>query len=151
MKKFVLLFSILILLSKISYAHCEIPCGIYDDQLRFKELYENTATIEKSIKAINEISKEKSTDYNQLVRWINNKELHAEKNQEIVSKYFLHQRIKITSKNSNEYKDYLHSLELLHSISVYSMKTKQSTDLKNIELLKGAIHDFQHHYLKEEK
>jgi nickel superoxide dismutase len=151
MKKFVLLFSILILLSKISYAHCEIPCGIYDDQLRFKELYENTATIEKSIKAINEISKEKSTDYNQLVRWINIKELHAEKNQEIVSKYFLHQRIKITSKNSNEYKDYLHSLELLHSISVYSMKTKQSTDLKNIELLKGAIHDFQHHYLKEEK
>ncbi len=151
MKRFILLLSLIILISKFSFAHCEIPCGIYNDELRFKELYENTLTIEKSIKMITEISKEKPTDYNQLVRWVNNKELHAEKNQEIASKYFLHQRIKLTKENSPEYKDYIKSLELLHKISVYSMKTKQSTDLKNIELLKGAIHDLQHHYFKEKK
>ncbi|WP_321330162.1 superoxide dismutase [Ni] [uncultured Ilyobacter sp.] len=151
MNKLVLIFSLLILIPNYLFAHCEVPCGIYDDELRFKELYENTATIEKSTKIIIEISKEKSPDYNQLVRWINTKEIHAEKNQYIVSQYFLHQRIKPASSNSPEYKDYIRALELLHHISVYSMKTKQSTDLKNIELLKDAIHDFQHHYLKEDK
>ena len=151
MNKFLLLFSLLFLIPNYLFAHCEVPCGIYDDELRFKELYENTATIEKSTKIIIEISKDKTLDYNQLVRWINTKEIHAVKNQDIVSQYFLHQRIKPADSHSPEYKDYIRSLELLHHISVYSMKTKQSTDLKNIELLKDSIHDFQHHYLKEDK
>ena len=151
MNKLVLILSLLVIIPNYLFAHCEVPCGIYDDELRFKELYENTATIEKATKIIIEISKDKSPDYNQLVRWVNTKEIHAEKNQSIVSQYFLHQRIKPAHSNSPEYQDYIRSLELLHQISVYSMKTKQSTDLKNIELLKDSIHDFQHHYLKEDK
>ena len=58
-------------------AHCEIPCGIYDDELRTNLIYEHTVTIEKSMKNIAELSKQNPVNYNQLIRWISNKEEHA--------------------------------------------------------------------------
>ena len=60
-------------------AHCEIPCGIYDDELRTKLIAEHSTTIEKSMKQIIELSKANSVDYNQLSRWVSNKEAHATK------------------------------------------------------------------------
>lgn len=35
-----------------AWAHCQIPCGIYDDAARFKALAEHITTIEKSITEI---------------------------------------------------------------------------------------------------
>ena len=61
MKK--LVFSLLVGLLSLSIsisnaaAHCEIPCGIYDDQLRTQLIAEHATTIEKSMKKINELSK----------------------------------------------------------------------------------------------
>ena len=49
-------------------AHCEIPCGIYDDQLRADLIAEHLTTIEKSIKKIVELSKQNPANYNQLIR-----------------------------------------------------------------------------------
>ena len=72
-------------------AHCEIPCGIYDDKMRISLLEEHIATIEKSMGMIMELDNSKNS--NQTVRWIMNKEEHANKFQEIVSQYFLTQRI----------------------------------------------------------
>ena len=40
-------------------AHCEIPCGIYDDQMRIAMIAEHLATIEKSMQKIMAIQKEK--------------------------------------------------------------------------------------------
>ncbi len=128
-------------------AHCEIPCGIYGDSVRIALLYEHISTIEKSIKKIEELSAEKKVDYNQMVRWVMNKEGHAEKIQEIVSQYFLHQRIKIKDPSDSEaYGVYIKQLTLLHQLLVYAMKTKQGTDLKYIKKLKDTLHDFEHAY-----
>ncbi len=71
---FVLLFSASNLL-----AHCQIPCGIYGDDGRFAQLKEDARTIEKSMKLIGELSAEENVNYNQIVRWVNNKEEHASK------------------------------------------------------------------------
>ena len=60
------------------WAHCQIPCGIYDDQARFASMFEHVDTIEKSMKQINALAAEKP-DWNQSVRWVNNKEAHADK------------------------------------------------------------------------
>ena len=35
-------------------AHCEVPCGIYDDAARFKAMFEDESTISKAIAQINE-------------------------------------------------------------------------------------------------
>ena len=34
-------------------AHCQVPCGIYDDPARIAELREDATTIEKAIAGIN--------------------------------------------------------------------------------------------------
>ncbi|MDC0584272.1 superoxide dismutase, Ni [Bacteroidales bacterium] len=150
MKKSIIQFSVLISLllgtQKLS-AHCEIPCGIYGDSLRIALISEHITTIEKSMNKINELADK--NDNNQLIRWVINKEEHAKKLQEIVSQYFLHQRIKPTDPaNSTAYKQYIQKLELLHKLLVYSMKAKQSTDLLYIEKLRETLHSFEHAYFE---
>ncbi|MEN8192811.1 MAG: superoxide dismutase [Ni] [Bacteroidota bacterium] len=143
---FILLLSLLFV-NQSTFAHCEIPCGIYEDSLRVSLIKEHVTTIEKSIKMISELSKEDSPNYNQIVRWVMNKEKHAKEIQEIVSQYFLHQRVKITdSSNKEQYNKYVQQLKSLHEIAVYAMKTKQSTDATNIEKLRKSIKSFEEVY-----
>ncbi|RKX44547.1 MAG: superoxide dismutase [Verrucomicrobia bacterium] len=119
-------------------AHCQIPCGIYDDQMRIHLMEEHVATIEKSMKQI-----EAAPNQNQTVRWVLNKDNHADKLSEIVTYYFMAQRIKPESEG------YAVKLGQLHEILVTSMKAKQTTDLAHVEKLKTLIHDFEHSYMGE--
>ena len=153
MKRITKLFASAVIISVLSFsalqsqAHCEIPCGIYGDSIRISLLYEHIETIEKSMNQINELSEQSNPDYNQLVRWVVNKEEHAKEIQDIVSQYFLHQRIKPTSVEDEEaYKKYQKQLEVLHHILVFAMKAKQTTNLGIIETLREKVHDFEHLY-----
>ena len=126
-------------------AHCEIPCGIYGDDTRFQLLEEHLTTIEKSMKKIIELEKT-GGNTNQLVRWIHNKEAHAEEFGHIVTQYFLRQRIK-TSKTPGKpdltNKKYLKQLILLHELYVFSMKAKQSTNIRHIATMRSILRRFK--------
>jgi len=142
-----LMLSSLLFISTKSYAHCEIPCGIYGDSVRIALIKEHIQTIEKSMLKIKEISASTNPDQNQLVRWVMNKEEHAKKLQEIVSQYFLHQRIKITDPSDVEkYKKYQLELELLHKLSVYAMKAKQTIDTGFVDKLRETLALFEESY-----
>ena len=78
-----------LIVSASAWAHCEVPCGIYDDEARFTELEEHITTIEKAMAQVTELSAAAEENYNQIVRWVTNKEKHAEKFQHIVTQYFL--------------------------------------------------------------
>lgn len=133
--------------SKITKAHCEIPCGIYEDTLRVELIKEHITTIEKSMKMIIELSKEDVPNYNQIVRWVMNKDDHANQLQEIVSQYFLHQRIQpVDPENTAMYAKYVKHLSLLHELLVYAMKAKQTTNLEYIDKLNTAINKFEDAY-----
>ncbi|MEN8662995.1 MAG: superoxide dismutase [Ni] [Lentimonas sp.] len=122
----------LITLSLISFfavqsasAHCQVPCGIYGDELKFGELKQHVTTIAKASAQITELSAKdalSAQDQQQLIRWTNNKESHAAKIIDEAANYFLAQRIKPGDDH------YAEKLELLHHIIVYSMKSKQTTD-----------------------
>ena len=129
-------FCFLIAVNNVT-AHCEIPCGIYDDQMRITMISEHITTIEKSMNQIMEIQKEKDHNSNQLIRWVMNKENHAKELQEIVSQYFMTQRIKFDAK------DYDKKIGFLHQMLVYAMKCKQTTDLGNIRKLQEALKGFE--------
>lgn len=152
MKKLVLatiVFNLLFTFNNDVKAHCEIPCGIYGDSVRIALLYEHIETIEKSMTKINELSVAEQIDYNQLMRWVINKEEHAEKVQDIVSQYFLHQRIKIKDVSETEaYNKYIEQLTLMHKLLVYSMKSKQTTDSQYIEKMRNTLHTFEHDYFE---
>ena len=126
-------------------AHCQIPCGIYDDEMRIKMINEHIATIEKAMTQIIELEKKDDPNYNQLVRWIMNKEEHADEIQHIVSQYFMTQRIGLDTK------DYEKKLRLLHQMLIYSMKCKQTTDLTNANKLREIVRDFQKIYFPRPK
>jgi nickel superoxide dismutase len=132
--------SCLALFAGTAAAHCEIPCGIYDDQARITMLLEHITTIEKSMNQIMAIEKEKNHHANQLVRWVMNKEQHANELQEIVTRYFMTQRIKL------ETKMYEKKLGLLHQMLVYAMKCKQTTDLNQTAKLKSVVKEFEQLY-----
>ena len=143
------LISLLISLFSFSpaFSHCEIPCGIYGDETRFAMLEEDITTVEKSMTMIVELSKDGGKNANQLVRWINNKEKHADLIQETVSQYFMTQRIKPADQNNQaEYKKYTEQLTLLHEMLIYAMKAKQTTDLANVEKLRALVSSFKMSY-----
>ena len=143
-KTIAMLFSLLaalLLFAGSALAHCEIPCGIYDDALRMNLIIEHAATIEKSMQQIAEL--EKGGNANQLIRWVTNKESHADQLQEIVTQYFMTQRIKFDAP------DYEKKLAALHKMLVYAMQCKQTIDLANVESLRQAADEFHDLYFTD--
>jgi nickel superoxide dismutase len=133
-------------------AHCEVPCGIYDDEMRIKMIHEHITTIEKAMKQITELSAGTPANYNQIVRWTLNKEKHAEELQEIVQQYFMTQRIKPAHGDDGELaKSYLDQLAALHMMLVHAMKAKQTTDLDQIEALRSLTDKFNKLYFAGKK
>jgi nickel superoxide dismutase len=119
---------------QLADAHCEVPCGIYGDQMRFEGMLEDTKTIAKAMAQINELAgKTDAQSANQLARWVSNKEKHAEKIQHTIAQYFLAQRVKASAAN------YVDLLKTSHTVIVAAMKCKQTVDGKQAEALNTAI------------
>lgn len=125
-------------------AHCQVPCGIFGDELKFGELEQHVSTIAKAGAQITELStKETLTakDHQQIVRWANTKESHAAKIIDEAANYFLAQRVKVGTDH------YAEKIELLHHIIVFSMKSKQSTEGESVKVLSEKIAAFKAIYL----
>ncbi len=125
--------------------HCQIPCGIYGDEMRFQMLEEHITTIEKSMKLIDELSADPGKNANQLVRWIVNKENHADEMASIVTKYFLQQRLKLDDP------EWAAKVKPCHEILFYAMKAKQTTDPANVEKLRAAVAALKSVYFTKEQ
>ena len=142
-----LLVIIFILSTQLS-AHCQIPCGVYDDTMRIKMIEEHTLTILKSMNYI-DANQGDLLNQNQVTRWIISKEQHAQEIQDIVSEYFLTQRIKLKD-DSKENQDLYHAqLTALHNVMVDAMKCKQTTDTKNTTSLLENLDRFVNLYFDD--
>lgn len=129
-----MLVGIVFLLPATVTAHCQIPCGIYDDHARLQSMLEDAATVEKSVKMLTELQNKSDVQaQNQSVRWVMNKEEHAQHIIETISDYFLTQRVKPSQK------DYSERLEKHHAVILASMKAKQNADIKTAKALKKSI------------
>ena len=143
--KRVLMSSVLVVAALVPMAylgaHCEVPCGIYDDAARFTRLREDQATIEKAIGQIVESADTHDpTGHNQMARWVATKEAHATHIQDVVAQYFMTQRIKPDDPA------YVSKLTSAHAVMVAAMKCKQAADPATAEALKSAIVSFQKAY-----
>jgi nickel superoxide dismutase len=115
-------------------AHCQVPCGIYDDHNRVHQMREDLTTITKADKQIRALAKKKDAQSkNQLVRWVVTKEHHAEKIMRTISDYFMAQRIKPSAKG------YKTMLVKHHKVMLAAMKCKQSVDDKSVANLGKAL------------
>ena len=117
-----------------SRAHCQIPCGIYDDHARVVSMLEDAATIEKSVALIAELSgKADPQSQNQMARWIMNKERHAQNIISAISDYFLTQRVKPAQAA------YAERLAQHHAVIIAAMEAKQNADMSHVNALKICI------------
>ena len=86
----------------------------------------------------------KTPNPNQLVRWVRNKETHADKLVETVTFYFMAQRVKsVDKKDEAAYRKYTDQVALLHQIIFYTMKTRQTTDSEHCGKLRALIEEFK--------
>jgi nickel superoxide dismutase len=149
-RTFSLTLILLVFISSTALPHCQIPCGIYGDEMRFNMMKEDIRTVEKSMKMITELGGKETKDYNQIVRWVDNKEHHADKISDTVTYYFMAQRIAPAVKESSEgYSDYTAKLVLLHKLLYYSMKCKQTTDLSYVDKMRHILEDFRNIYMEK--
>ncbi|MGB0374773.1 MAG: superoxide dismutase [Ni] [Opitutales bacterium] len=123
------------------FGHCQVPCGIYDDASRVQQMLEDVSTISKAIDEIHVLNDKNDVQSNQqLIRWVNNKEIHADKIIDTISNYFLTQRVKPSAE------DYLQRLSDHHAVILLSMKAKQKADEKIAEALKEAVEALSKYY-----
>ena len=133
------------------HAHCQVPCGIYDDAVRIIQIREHVTTIEKAMNQIDQLTNDESSaqNMNQLIRWINTKEEHATFIQSIIADYFLAQRIKHKKNNEPGRQQYVDQTLLLQQIIVAAMKSKQSIDKSGPESVSILLNQFVELYFDE--
>lgn len=122
-------------------AHCQIPCGIYDDHTRVHLMREDITTIAKSVKELGALAgKTDAQSLNQAVRWVMNKDAHAEKIIRTLSDYFLTQKLPPPPASDKKgYAAYLEKLARHHAVMVAAMKCKQSGKADAVKALEKAL------------
>ncbi len=146
------IFSLIIFLffSAVQFGHCQIPCGIYDDERVFSELYEHVETIHKAVDVLSvSPNLEDPLAMQQFVRWVTNKDDHASKIQSIMTDYFLSQRLSGAIKTNTFNKTYHNKLKSIHLIIFNSMKAKQTVSLDVVESLNQSIKSFESLYFQK--
>lgn len=138
------IFIVLLVLNLIphsSNAHCQVPCGIYDDHARVRAMLEDAETVTKATTMLAELAgKSDAQSLNQISRWVANKESHAQKIIETISDYFLTQRLK------PDQSDYVERLKKHHAVILAAMKAKQNADASFAKTLSEAISDLVPYY-----
>ncbi len=115
-------------------AHCQVPCGIYDDHARVTGMLEDAATVSKAVAQLAELEgKSDVQSLNQITRWVANKESHAQKVIATISDYFLTQRVKVSQE------DYAERLAKHHAVILAAMKAKQQASPEAAQALTEAI------------
>jgi nickel superoxide dismutase len=136
---FALLIGLSALLANTSAdAHCQIPCGIYDDGARISEMREDATSIRKAVSEISSTMGDGTVvAFNQATRWVIEKDRSATAIQDIAADYFLTQRVKAAEGEARA--AYVEQLEGFHAVMVAAMKCKQQVDTKAVDSLDAAI------------
>ena len=122
-------------------AHCQVPCGIFSDQVEFEKMLEAQITIAKANREMAKLLEDDSAlAFNQATRWVMTKEDHCKKVMASVAEYFMAQRIKPDAEN------YEKTLIAAHNVMRAAMKAKQDPSDEVAEALKTAIFDLYRAY-----
>ncbi len=144
LNKFALALSLLsvpFIVAQTVEAHCQVPCGIYNDSARVDSMLEDAATVTKATHMLADLAgKTDAQSNNQSTRWVLNKEQHAQKIIETISDYYLTQRVKPSQA------DYAERLFKHHAVILAAMKAKQNADTAHATALTESIQALSIYY-----
>lgn len=75
-------------------SHCQMPCGIYHDDMVFDQIDQYIETMAKGISVLNDSKFSSVKDKNEFIRWVVLKEDSSDDVARIITEFFLQQKIK---------------------------------------------------------
>lgn len=108
-------------------AHCQMPCGIYHDDMVFDQIDQYVETMYKGITIICDNKDSTPHDRNELVRWVVLKEKSSDEVANIITTYFLQQKTKPGEA------DTVKKLVSAHKLLFLLVQIKQDTSRKLVE------------------
>lgn len=126
MKK--ILCGVLLLYKAFIYSHCQMPCGIYHDQMVYDKVDEYYETMFKAVSALEDNQFSSDENYNQFIRWVMTKEKQSDDTAHLLVEYFLQQKIK-PSKDQET----LDQVQVIHNLLFMLVQIKQTIDLNIVK------------------
>jgi nickel superoxide dismutase len=108
-------------------AHCQMPCGIYHDAMVYDQIDQVVETVYKGITVLNESKFSTVKERNEFVRWVGEKEKCCSDAADLITVYFLQQKIKPGED------DTVKRLVSAHKLLFLLVAIKQNVDLQYVK------------------
>lgn len=108
-------------------AHCQMPCGIYHDDMVFDQVDQYIETMYKCMSILNENKSASVREKNEFIRWVLQKEKASDEAAGIITTFFLQQKIKPGED------DTIKRITSAHKLLFLLVSIKQNVDLKFVE------------------
>lgn len=108
-------------------AHCQMPCGIYHDEMVFNQIDQYIETMYKGITELKNSKFSNPLERNNFMRWVILKETASNEMANLITEYFLQQKIKPGEPDTAK------RLVSAHKMLFELTAIKQNVDLKMIE------------------
>jgi nickel superoxide dismutase len=108
-------------------AHCQMPCGIYHDQMIYDKIDEYYETMYKAISVLDDNKFDTIQQKNQFIRWVMTKERMSDETAHIILEYFLQQKLKPDDPDS------LDLVKSAHRMLFLLVSIKQTVDLNIVK------------------
>ncbi len=105
-------------------AHCQMPCGIYHDDMEYDRIDQYVETMYKAMSVLNTSKFSDTKERNEFMRWVMQKEKASDEAAHMIMHYFLQQKILPGGD------DTIKKLIAAHNLLYYTVCIKQTVDLK---------------------
>jgi nickel superoxide dismutase len=139
MKKTILVQGIIALLCHTGslMAHCQMPCGIYHDELVFNQIDQYIETMYKGITELNNSKFSTPFERNNFIRWVKLKDSASDEIANLITEYFLQQKIKPAEADTPK------RLISAHKMLFELTAIKQNVNIKMIEAFADEWENFK--------
>lgn len=108
-------------------AHCQMPCGIYHDNMVYDQIDQYVETMFKAMTELATIKFQTPQERNAFVRWVSTKDESSDQIAEIITYYFLQQKIKPGEEDTPK------RLASAHRLLFLMVQMKQNVDRKIVD------------------
>ena len=135
--KKLLVSSALLMAPVVLSAHCQMPCGIYHDNMVYDQIDQFVETVYKGITVLNDSKFSTPKERNEYIRWVGEKESSCNNVAELILTYFLQQKIKPGEAAT------VKRLTCAHNLLFLLVAIKQNTDIDTVKQFNGEWERFK--------
>lgn len=118
-------------------AHCQMPCGVYHDEMVYNQIDQYVETMYKGMSILNSSKFHGVHDWNEVIRWVLLKEKESDATANLLTTYFLQQKIKPGEADTAK------RLTSCHKLLFLLVAIKQNTDVKFVKEFLEEWEDFK--------